>query len=182
MMIPCTVHSFFEEIKKNLLANGFTNQINLIDLHIAAEDLEVKDQGKFDLIYSINVLEHILRFRNSLVSMQSDLGKNGTMPHTCPNYHIPYEPHFAILIAPFIPRLTTCFIPNLRKSELWNSLNFVSSTSLRHICYSLGLEIKLYPNVMYDTFIRLDEDEAFRRCQNPFVLMIYSFLKINERS
>ncbi len=167
-----------EEIKKNLLANGFKGQSNLIDLHIAGQDLNPKDHGKFDLIYSINVLEHIPQLRNSLVSMQSVLGKNGIMIHTCPNYHIPYEPHFGIFILPFIPRLTTYFLPNLHKSDLWNSLNFVTSTSLRNICQSLGCEIKFQPNVMYNTFIRLDEDKAFKaRQNNPVILMIYSFLK-----
>lgn len=170
-----------QEIKKHLLLNDPDRLHDLIDINIASQDLNPEDYGKFDLIYSVNVLEHIPQLKTSLLSMQSVLKENGVMIHTCPNYHIPYEPHFGILTMPFFPQLTTYFFPSLRKiekSELWNSLNFITSTSLRNICRGMGCKIRFQSSVMYNTFLRLDKDPAFRsRQKNSITIGMYSFLK-----
>ena len=36
-------------------------------------------------------------------------GEGGAMIHMCPNYFVPYEPHFGIPLIPFAPRATQRF-------------------------------------------------------------------------
>jgi len=167
-----------QELKKYLSTNSPNIQNNLTQIYIPSQELKAKEHGKFDLIYSINVLEHIPPLKSSLIGMYSVLKEEGVMVHTCPNYHIPYEPHLGIFLLPFIPQSTVFLFPRLRRSGLWNSLNFITSTSLRNMCRLIGCEIKFQSGVMYDTFLRLDEDQAFKSRQGNLTIMgIYSFLK-----
>ncbi len=79
-------------------------------LPIGAEKLDPAVHGHFDLIYSTNVLEHIPDLDGAFRGMASVLAPGGTMVHLCPNYLIPYEPHFGIPLVPFHPRITRiCF-------------------------------------------------------------------------
>jgi hypothetical protein len=48
------------------------------------------------------------------------------MIHLCPNYTIPYEPHFRRLLVPFIPSALAPVRPDLKRNDLWRSLTFVT--------------------------------------------------------
>ena len=49
---------------------------------------------KFDLIFSHFVLEHVLDIEESFEAMEGVLAEQGQMIHRCPNYWIPFEPHY----------------------------------------------------------------------------------------
>lgn len=143
-----------------------------------AEALQPEKHGLFDLIYSVNVLEHIPALDDALRAMGSVLRPRGRMIHTCPNYTIPYEPHFGIPLIPFAPRATELFVSKLRASELWQSLNFITAGALCNICHRHGLRCRLAPSVMYTAFERLESDSEFRRRQsNGFVRAAFAFLQ-----
>ena len=147
-------------------------------LEISAEKLTTTDHGEFALIYSINVLEHIPSLEASVRSLASVLSADGLMIHTCPNYTIPYEPHFAIPLVPFLPQATETLVPRLKKSELWQSLNFITARRLLLICDRCGLVARLEPGVMLATFMRLDSDPEFRQRQgSAFVGRVFQALK-----
>jgi len=97
---------------------------------------------KFDIIFSNNVLEHIFELEETFSSLKNVLKPDGLMVHNTVNYFVPYEPHFEILLFPFFPRFTSFFKPSLKKSSLWNGLNFITTKKLKHICKSLDLVIK----------------------------------------
>lgn len=143
-----------------------------------AEALQPEKHGLFDLIYSVNVLEHIPALDDAVRAMGSVLRPGGKMIHACPNYTIPYEPHFGIPLIPFVPRATELFVPKLRASELWQSLNFITARALGDICHRNGLRLRLAPGVMYAAFERLESDSEFRRRQsNGFVRAAFAFLQ-----
>lgn len=163
------------------LATAASSRPEFSSLHrldLPAEKLDAALHGRFDFIYSINVLEHIPDLENAVRGMGAVLENGGEMVHTCPNYFLPYEPHFGIPLVPVAPRSTAIFSPKLKDSELWQSLNFITAARLNHACRAHGLFLKLETGVMLRTFIRFDTDPEFRRRQgNSFVFRIFLFLK-----
>ncbi len=147
-------------------------------LDLPAEELNAESHGRFDLIYSVNVMEHIPALEDAMTGMASVLATDGMMVHTCPNYTVPYEPHFGIPLLPFAPRMTQNLLPRLRESELWQSLNFITAGRVRRQARHLSLVTHFRAGLLYETFRRLDSDPEFlRRQSNPFVLAAFRILR-----
>jgi len=159
------------------IGEGFAHmaalQSRLLGCMQDAGDFEIEDKscdqlsraqdGEFDLIFSVNVLEHIDDLDGALSSMTDVLKADGVMVHLCPNYRIPYEPHFGIPILLWSSGLTARVFRsqiNARRA-LWNSLNFVTSGRIRRISQRLNLTIRFEDGVMADTVRRLRTDPVF---------------------
>lgn len=171
-------------------ANGFDANARLgaaVRTWLEADDLPVLDievgqldrhvHGQFDVIVSMNVLEHIPDLEGAMFAMARVLAPGGMMIHLCPNYAIPFEPHFGIPLIPWAPRLTANLFPRVRDNPVWASLNFVTHRQIR--CYALkaGLAVTFRPGMMYDAFARLDRDEAFSARHKGAVAYIHRILK-----
>jgi 2-polyprenyl-3-methyl-5-hydroxy-6-metoxy-1,4-benzoquinol methylase len=166
-------------LKKELCSKKDISQPRHLDIpvHELSNDLH----GKFDLIYSINVLEHIPQLEEAIEKLTKSISNGGFMIHTCPNYTIPYEPHFGIPIIPFFPKLTPLFFRKCRNSELFNSLNFISTYKLKRIIKNNNLVINYNKKVLYKTFLRLENDPEFRKRQsNYFIKFLFFFLKFSK--
>lgn len=158
--------------------DGCTEFSTLKRLDIPADQLSKSIHGEYDLIYSINVLEHIPKLEDALKGMAGVLAANGKMVNTCPNYTVPYEPHFGIPLVPFFPRLTPLFFSKCRNSELWDSLNFITSRWIKRICWRNGLEVSFKEGILHRTLLRLEEDPEFlKRQSNPLIIGIFRLLK-----
>ena len=166
-------------LKKEL---GFLNSISQPNfLDIPAQELSCDLHGKFDLIYSINVLEHIPKLDQTIEKLTKSLSNRGFMIHTCPNYAVPYEPHFGIFLIPFFPKLTPLIFKKCRNSELWNSLNFISTLKLNRIIKNNDLVINYHQEVLYQTFRRLENDPEFsKRHSNFFIKFLFFFLQFSQ--
>lgn len=131
----------------------------------AAVELSPAKDGRFDRIFSINVLEHCQPLGPSLDAMAAVLGPGGHMLHTCPNYRVPYEPHVHAPLVPMAPRLTARLAPSLARDPVWATLNFVTAGDLARFARRAGLELELVPGVLADAILRLATDPAFARRQ-----------------
>ena len=129
----------------------------------------------FDIIFSYGVLEHVRDLRQTLLGLKSVLKPGGKMIHWTVNYLIPYEPHFKMVLVPFLPGTTRFFRPSLKHSPLWEGLNFVTAGRLKRTCRSCGLDIAFKKGVVLESFHRLREP-GFARRQRYF-LPFYFFLK-----
>ena len=152
---------------------------DLTYLSLGAEELRPAEHGQFDVIFSVNVLEHIPDLESAVDAMCKVLKPHGVMCHTCPNYLIPYEPHFGVPLVPFIPRSTALLLPNARGTELWDSLNFVTLGRMRRAFARRGLNCEFERGTMHKAFIRLDADEKYRERQGGrrVVAMAYNLLR-----
>jgi 2-polyprenyl-3-methyl-5-hydroxy-6-metoxy-1,4-benzoquinol methylase len=146
-------------------------------LRITAADLDPAKHGRFDLIFSVNVLEHIPDLEAAFRGMVSVLANNGRMVHLCPNYVVPYEPHFALPLVPLIPRVTALLKPSLRTSDLWRSLNFVTHRRIRRCAEKADLRVDFSPRTMLRAFERLDRDPIYRERQRGLVTAIFRILR-----
>jgi len=134
-------------------------------LSVSATKLRPETHGLFDVQFSVNVLEHIPDLEAAVGGMCSVLKSGGVMRHTCPNYLIPYEPHFGIPLVPFFPRATAWLLPSISQTELWRSLNFVTLGQIERAFAKRGLSCTFASGAMRSAFERLDSDEQFRQRQ-----------------
>ena len=136
-------------------------------LVIGAEELDQAHHGGFDLIFSTNVIEHIPDLDSAFRGMARVLAHDGMMVHACPNYAIPYEPHFGIPLVPLCPRLTRHIVPGMltRYPGLWAELNFVTARRVRRIVRGLGLAVTFDRDVLHDVLTRISEDDEFSKRQ-----------------
>ena len=104
---------------------------NKIKIHNSSYSKHNKNT-KFDLIFCVNVFEHVKSWKHLLKWVSKRLKNNGEFVVLCPNYAFPYESHFHIPI--FINKeITYFFFKNKinayefqqNSKGLWNSLNYV---------------------------------------------------------
>jgi SAM-dependent methyltransferase len=114
------------------------------------------------VIFSVNVLEHIPTLERALEGMLGVLAPGGVMRHTCPNYAVPYEPHYGIPLVPLKPSFTGAVIPSIARQQLWQSINFVSYDRIVCFCRTHALECRFDEGLLADAFNRIDRDPAFR--------------------
>lgn len=116
----------------------------------------------FSLIFSNNVLEHLSDLGGSLAALRACLAPGGVMRHNCPNYLIPYDPHFGLPLVPLWPRLLSHLRRDLLHSKLWQGLNFITSIQLVRWARAHGLSTAFDRDHLYQTFLRLHTEESFR--------------------
>jgi SAM-dependent methyltransferase len=131
----------------------------------AALELDPARDGPFDLIFSVNVLEHVHPLVASLDALAAVLAVGGRMLHTCPNYRVPYEPHFAAPLVPLVPSLTPRLRAGLAGNPLWQSLNFITAGDVIRFARRHDLELHFRAGVLADAIERLALDPAFARRQ-----------------
>lgn len=136
-------------------------------LAIGAEALRPELHGTFDLIYSVNVLEHIPDLDGSLRGMAGVLRSGGRMVHLCPNYFVPYEPHFGIPLLPVRPGLTRHLFPATlnRFPGLWEELNFITGPRLSSLARRNGLAVTFDHGVLSKHLGRFESDPVFKARQ-----------------
>lgn len=156
-------------------------EIHLEILPYSAYKLEEKNVGKFDLIFSFNVLEHIPDPLSTLSILVTILNPRGKMVHSCPNYSVPYEPHFGIPVLSNWPKLTYfLFSKKISKNiELWNSLNFITYQEIRRFASRNNLAVSFQQGLLYKIFSRIESDHVFRERHKNFIIMsFFSILRI----
>lgn len=151
----------FAAVRDDLVARAPSAAVEL-DRRSAIE-LDATRDGPFDLIFSVNVLEHIHPLAPSLDALAAVLAPGGTMLHTCPNYRVPYEPHFASPLVPFAPSLTARLRRELADNPLWQSLNFITAGDVARFAARHDLDVHFRPGVFADAIERLVQDPAFAR-------------------
>lgn len=128
------------------------------------------------MIFSNNVLEHIDNLDEATAALASVLSKNGVMRHNCPNYQVPYEPHFGIPLIPGAPRKTAVLSKRLGSDPLWKTINFVTSRRMRKLARENRLEIQFDREHLLNTFLRLGDEPEFRE-KHPAIYGSYRVLK-----
>jgi len=151
------------------LANIESAFSNLTIHRLPIESFTLDDaEAGFDLIISVNVFEHLDDWRGAVDRALALLKPGGRMIILCPNYAIPYEPHFGIPII-FGPTFTRrLFDRRIRQVELqtdadglWLSLNFISVPALRRHCSRNRVTLEFDRDVMARMLERLDTDAEF---------------------
>ena len=131
-------------------------------LTLGVDDLDPAIHGRFDVVFSANVLEHVPDPISALERMQSVLAEGGVQRHVCPNYAFPYEPHFFLPLVPFVPSLTKALLPRrIAETGLWESLNFVTAREVRRWARRASAEVWFDRGVLAEAVERFLADPVF---------------------
>lgn len=130
----------------------------------------------YDLIYCVNVFEHVDDWQHMLKWVSHMLKDGGQFIVLCPNYSFPYESHFRIPIVAnksLTHRVFKKTIADLEAASdtagLWNSLNFVKKRDVERFIRQnpdLSLDVKDDTTIIDQMVDRISEDEEFRKRQN----------------
>lgn len=127
------------------------------------------DETRFDLAYSVNVMEHVADVETAIAAVVAVLAPGGRYRFTCPNYRFPYEPHFNIPTL-FSKRLTERMLGsrifgNRRMDDpagVWRSLNWIDVGRVRRACARLeGVVPHFRRGLLVKTLSRLACDPEF---------------------
>lgn len=131
-------------------------------LTVDAGTLTPAGHGRFDLVFSNNVVEHIVRPEVALAAMRSVTAVGGWCVHSCPNYHVPFEPHFGVPLLPVRPAATARVLPRrIREHDIWASLNFITSSDVERVARDVGGVVHFRPAALAGSIERLATDAAF---------------------
>ncbi|MGI9389302.1 MAG: class I SAM-dependent methyltransferase [Boseongicola sp.] len=131
------------------------------------------DAPAVDCAFSVNVFEHLNDWRAGVDKTMSLLSQSGRAVVICPNYAVPYEPHFGIPVLG-TPSLTArVFAAQIAKVEgeanssgLWDSLNFISAPALARHARKKGYRLTFDKSIMARMFERFDHDPDFAARQS----------------
>lgn len=131
-------------------------------LPIEAERLG-PEHGSFDLAFSVHVLEHVDDVAAVIESIHGRLRASGSSVHICPNYAVPYEPHFGLPLLPVRPAASRHVLPRrVTTSGLWESINFITARQIDRIAGAQHLRVTFRRGVMADMASRVSSDAIFR--------------------
>jgi len=148
-------------------------------------------EERFDLIFCVNVFEHLPDWKLFLSTVPNWLTNTGRLLILCPNYGFPYESHFRlpIIINKTITyRLFRSKIDHFEEREcchgLWKSLNFFTKRAVTNFLES-DTNLIIYDDlsIVIDLIERLHSDTEFRKRQRVIgaiglVLKRAGFLKL----
>ncbi len=123
----------------------------------------------FDLVFSYYVLEHVPNLGRAFQVMAGALSPDGLMVHQCPNYTIPFEPHYNIPLIPFKPEWTQALSPGLRHKGLWRGLRFTTVECITRLCARHGLRPVFRKGMIAGAFERVLDDPLFGARKQGFV-------------
>ena len=163
--------------------SGFNSLQELKELNTIVKDnnISIKNVSyekfntriKYDLIYCVNVFEHINDWRKFILLATEWLSKDGKVVILCPNYGFPYESHFHI---PIIINKTLTFSifkksiikqeKDMRIEGTWKSLNMVKKKEVLHFIKS-NPSLELVDDISIIDIIvkRFTKDKEFRKRQ-----------------
>jgi 2-polyprenyl-3-methyl-5-hydroxy-6-metoxy-1,4-benzoquinol methylase len=163
--------------------SGFNSLQELKELNTIVKDnnISIKNVSyekfntriKYDLIYCVNVFEHLNDWRKFILLATEWLSKDGKVVILCPNYGFPYESHFHI---PIIINKTLTFSifkksiikqeKDMRIEGTWKSLNIVKKKEVLHFIKS-NPSLELVDDISIIDIIvkRFTKDKEFRKRQ-----------------
>ena len=168
-------YTLFDTLRRLILA--LHQDVSLPMLTCPAGELAAARHGRFDLVFSNNVIEHIPDWQGALSAMLGVLAGGGCMLHACPNYSVPYEPHYGVPVLRRLPGLSKrCFLPGDADAEIWDSLNFISHRQVRSFARRHGLRISFRAGLIYQALARVQSDPLFRERHRGLVAAVADLL------
>jgi len=164
------------DILRRIILEHYSD-IELPVLVIPASEIDINEHGNFDLIFSNNVIEHIPHWEDALCAMMKGLSPHGCMVHTCPNYTVPYEPHYGMPVFRRLPKISKkIFLPTDADEEIWDSLNFICHKQVRYFAARQGLSVVFKRGLIYRALSRLQQDMVFRQRHQGLVTKVADVL------
>ncbi len=154
------------EMRREIVAN-WKPVSPTVEFREALLDESTKLNKRADYIFAINVIEHVPNFVGLIANGIRAKTDDAIFRLVCPNYTIPYEPHFNIpiifskKITKFIfqKKISSSSIPN--SEEFWNDLSWPTQRGLKKSLKSIGWEVTFSRDATNEYLKRALSDSAF---------------------
>jgi SAM-dependent methyltransferase len=176
--------SISEPILKEVMASGLPN------LSVHRNGIEdFRPAMQYDIIWAVNVFEHLPDWRGALLKTRSMLAPGGKAILLFPNYDIPYEPHFKLPLIggrSFARRVLGAQIERQEadygESGLWDSLNFIKASELIRFAWKEGIHLSIDKTITVRMFERLRDDAELKARQGILSLpaALFRFLRLHR--
>ena len=170
--------SWFEALQMQVLAHCAREEITFERVDSVAE--EYNTPGRYDVIFTIHVLEHMRDPLRALENMYQSLKQPGFLLAVCPNYDVPFEPHLGIFLVGLSKSLNARIYARriATKSKVWDGLFFVRYSRLRQYLDENRIRYAFNRSMVRDMFQQLGKDQFFRARMPPFVRWSHRVLKL----
>jgi SAM-dependent methyltransferase len=168
---------YFSGLQETVLSFSRSSGFPLRVIRATAEELDARDQ--FDVAFTINALEHMPDPLKAIDNMYASLKPGGVLLAHCPNYSVPFEPHFNIILVTRSKRVNEWLFHSIvsRRAAIWNGLSFISYPELRRHLVRRGLRFRFNRSVMADLVTRISRDRVFAERMPAVVRSFSKFLE-----
>ena len=137
---------------------------NEIPLHLMRKGAEQLDtSAQFDFVFTINALEHMRNPLLAIDNMYRSLKPGGTLLVHCPNYTVPFDSHFNIVLITRSKSLNTWLYRSRIQQypDVWHELNFIRYADIRRHLKRCRLDFEFNRTIARDFVLRLFSDRIF---------------------
>ncbi len=169
--------SWFQALQTEVLAYCSREGIKFERVESMAE--EYVTPGRYDLIFTIHVLEHMRDPLHALENMYQSLKEPGVLLAVCPNYDVPFEPHLGIFLVGLSKSLNSRLYARrvAAKSKVWDGLYFIRYSRLRRYLDEKRIRYSFNRCMVRDMFQQLGKDEFLYARMPSFVRWSYRILQ-----
>jgi SAM-dependent methyltransferase len=152
---------FFLELQRRVLEFCQRKGIELKLVRATGEELNLRRE--FDVAFTINALEHMRDPLRTIDNMYDSLKPGGIALVHCPNYTIPFEVHFNLLLVTRSKPINEWLYRSRisRYPKVWDELNFVRYGDLRRHLAKRRADFSFDQSVMRELVVRLMDDPIF---------------------
>jgi SAM-dependent methyltransferase len=168
---------FFANLQHRVVDFCRQNAIILNLVRTTGEQLDFRAQ--FDIAFTINALEHMHDPLATIDNMYGSLKPGGILLAHCPNYTIPFEVHFNVLLVTRSKPLNKLLYRSKidRDPQIWDGLNFIRYIDVRRRLVRRGFRFRFNHSVMRDLVMRTLSDPIFADRMPSVVRGVGKFLQ-----
>jgi SAM-dependent methyltransferase len=168
---------FFSDLQRRVLEFCRRKRIELKLVRATGEQLHLP--GRFDVAFTINALEHMRDPLRTIDNMYDSLKPGGIALVHCPNYTIPFEVHFNLLLVTRSKPINQWLYRSRisRHPKVWDELNFVRYIDLRRHLAKRRANFSFDHSVMRELVVRLMDDPIFAVRMPTVVRVIGAMLR-----
>ena len=152
---------FFTDLQKRALGFCDRKGFSLTVVRTTGDQLDMPD--RFGLAFTINALEHMRDPLMTIDAMYRSLRVKGVLLAQCPNYTVPLDTHFNILLVTRSKSINGWLHRHRirRYPSVWNELTFIRAIDLRRHLRRRGWSYRFNRSVLRDSVQRLRDDPIF---------------------
>jgi SAM-dependent methyltransferase len=152
---------FFSDLQRRVLEFCRRKGIELKLVRATGEQLDLP--GRFDVAFTINALEHMRDPLLTIDNMYDSLKPGGMALVHCPNYTIPFEVHFNVLLVTRSKPINEWLYRSRisRYPKVWDELNFVRYVDVHRHLVKRRANFSFGHSVMHELVVRLMDDPIF---------------------
>src|ERR1700730_4118940 len=154
---------FFSDLQRRVLEFCRREGIELKLVRTTGEQIDL--QGRFDVAFTINALEHMRDPLRTIDNMYNSLKPGGVALVHCPNYTVPFDTHFNLFLLTRSKPINKWLYRSKisRYPKVWDDLNFVRYIDVPRHLVSRRASFSFDNSITRDLVIRLTDDSIFAK-------------------